>query len=84
VQRSNAVISYKRLAKDVGDLLDQLHQDDFELLIELVFSSSGWRRISAVGGTQKTLDIALTLPRLGKAVLCKSSRKLIAIHFYSS
>jgi hypothetical protein len=46
----------------VGDLLDQLHQDDFELLIELIFSSSGWKRISRLGGTQKTIDMAMELP----------------------
>jgi hypothetical protein len=50
----------------VGDLLDQLHQNDFELLIELIFSSSGWKRISAVGGTQKTLDLAMILPTTGE------------------
>jgi hypothetical protein len=54
------------LTTAVGDLLDQLHQDDFELLIELIFSSSGWKRISAVGGIQKTLDIAMTLPTTGE------------------
>lgn len=52
----------ERLIHDVGDLLDQLHQDDFELLIELVFSASGWRRISATGGTMKTFDLVLNLP----------------------
>jgi hypothetical protein len=56
----------KELIQSVGDLLDQLHQDDFELLIELVFSSSGWRRISATGGTMKTADIVLTLPTTGE------------------
>jgi hypothetical protein len=50
----------------VGDLLDQLHQDDFELLIQLIFSSSGWKRISAVGGIQKTLDMAMVLPTTGE------------------
>jgi hypothetical protein len=50
----------------IGNLLDQLHQTDFELLIELIFSSSGWKRISAVGGTQKTLDLALILPTTGE------------------
>jgi hypothetical protein len=55
------------LAQHVGDILDQLHQDDFELLIELIFSSSGWRRISRVGGTQKTLDLALVLPTTGES-----------------
>jgi Restriction endonuclease len=50
----------------VGNLLDQLHQNDFELLVELIFSSSGWKRISAVGGTQKTLDLAMVLPTTGE------------------
>ena len=50
----------------VDDLLDQLHQDDFELLVELIFSSSGWKRISAVGGIQKPWDLAMTLPTTGE------------------
>ncbi len=58
--------THDALVVAVGDLLDQLHQDDFELLIELIFSSSGWKRISAVGGIQKTLDIAMTLPTTGE------------------
>jgi hypothetical protein len=29
----------------IGDVLDRLHQNDFELLIELVFSASGWKRV---------------------------------------
>lgn len=32
---------------------------DFELLVDLVFSTSGWRRTSIVGKTQKTLDLEL-------------------------
>jgi hypothetical protein len=50
----------------VGNLLDQLHQDDFELLVELIFASSGWKRISRVGGVQKTLDMAMVLPTTGE------------------
>jgi hypothetical protein len=40
--RTTATI--EQLRQHVGDLLDQLQEDDFELLIELIFSSSGWRR----------------------------------------
>jgi hypothetical protein len=61
-QYSRAAHAYAELVQSIGDLLDQLHQKDFELLVELIFSSSGWKRISAVGGIQKTLDLALTLP----------------------
>ena len=35
---------------------------DFETLVDLIFSTSGWRRVGRVGGTQKTLDIDLILP----------------------
>jgi hypothetical protein len=66
-QYARASHALHELVVSVGDLLDQLHQDDFELLIELIFSSSGWKRISALGGTQKTLDLALTLPTTGES-----------------
>jgi hypothetical protein len=55
-----------QLTHHVGDLLDQLQWDDFELLIDLIFSSSGWRRISPVGGIQKFKDMALMLPTTGE------------------
>jgi hypothetical protein len=36
---------------------------DFELLlVDLVFTTSGWRRMGDVGKTQKTLDLDLVLP----------------------
>jgi hypothetical protein len=58
--------SHKGLVLAIAAILDRLHQSDFELLVELIFSSSGWKRISAVGGTQKTPDIAMTLPTTGE------------------
>jgi hypothetical protein len=48
----NAIVSLMRL----------LTWQDFELLVDLVFSSSGWRRVSVVGRTQKTVDIDMILP----------------------
>lgn len=35
---------------------------DFEVLVDLLFSTSGWRRTGAVGRTQKTVDLELELP----------------------
>lgn len=43
-------------------LMKLLTWQDFELLVDLVFSSSGWRRIGQVGKTQKTVDLELMLP----------------------
>ncbi len=54
------------LLESTVDLMKLLTWQDFELLVELVFSQSGWRRISASGGTQKTIDIELVLPTTGE------------------
>jgi hypothetical protein len=35
-------------------------------LVDLVFTSSGWRRLGVVGKTQKTLDLDLMLPSTGE------------------
>lgn len=43
-----------------------LHPKDFEILVDLVFSTSGWRRQGVVGKTQKTLDLDLLLPSTGE------------------
>ena len=44
------------------DLMRLLTWQDFELLVDLVFSSSGWRRVGVVGRTVKTVDLELILP----------------------
>jgi hypothetical protein len=43
-------------------LMKLLGPKDFETLVDLVFSTSGWRRLGVVGKTQKTLDFAIVLP----------------------
>ncbi|HEX5159694.1 MAG TPA: hypothetical protein VFW17_20965 [Ktedonobacterales bacterium] len=47
-------------------LLRLLEPQDFELLVDLVFSASGWRRLGVVGKTTKTLDIDILLPSTGE------------------
>jgi hypothetical protein len=47
-------------------LMRMLVPQDFELLVELVFAASGYRRIEIVGKTQKTIDLDLELPITGK------------------
>lgn len=42
-----------------------LSWQDFELLVDLIFSASGWRRVGVVGGSQETVDIELVLPSTG-------------------
>lgn len=50
------------LERSVTALMGMLTPKDFELLVDLVFSASGWRRVGVVGKTQKTIDIDLILP----------------------
>jgi len=61
-----AIAASSALKSAVLELMRLLTPQDFELLVDLVFSSSGWRRIGIVGKTQKTLDLDLILPSTGE------------------
>lgn len=50
----------------IRSLLKLLTWKDFELLVDLVFAQSGWRRIGATGGSQKTVDLEFELPSTGE------------------
>ena len=56
-------------------LVRSLHPITFELLVDLVFSQSGWRRISPIGGNQKTIDILLELPSTGEKAFVQVKSK---------
>lgn len=57
---------YVKLSEVIVPLINSLHDKDFESLVDLIFASSGWRRVSKVGGTQKTTDFDLLLPSTGE------------------
>lgn len=54
------------MASATVDAVRLLADKDFELLIELIFASSGWRRLGATGGNEKTVDMDLVLPTTGE------------------
>lgn len=60
-----AEASRRAFLDDLELLIKSLTWSDFEVLIELIFASSGWRRVSRTGGTQKTTDIDLENPVTG-------------------
>lgn len=64
VEQANAAI--EALVAAVVEMLKILQPKDFEILVDLVFSTSGWRRQGMVGGVQKTLDLDLVLPSTGE------------------
>ncbi len=74
----------RALMAAIIDLMRLLTWQDFELLIDLTFSTSGWRRVSQVGRTQKTVDLELVLPSTGERafVQVKSQATAAALSEY--
>jgi hypothetical protein len=70
-----ALAAQAQLRDSVLPLIRLLGERDFELLVDLIFSSSGWRRVSAVGGTQKTKDMAIELPSTGERAFIQVKSK---------
>jgi hypothetical protein len=48
---------------------------DFELLVDLVFSASGWRRTGPIGRTQKMVDLELELPTTGERAFIQAKSR---------
>ena len=61
--------SYKNLKQNLCSLIQQLTWQDFEVLIDLIFTQAGWQRVSSVGKTAKTLDLDLKAPVTGEKCL---------------
>jgi len=80
-----AEVAEQALMAAIVPLMRLLTWQDFELLVDLVFSSSGWRRISELGRTQKTIDLELILPstRERAFVQVKSKATAAALNDYA-
>jgi hypothetical protein len=76
----------RALMTAIVGLMRLLTWQDFELLVDLVFSTSGWRRVSQVGRTQKTVDLELVLPSTAERafVQVKSHATAAALDDYSA
>jgi Restriction endonuclease len=63
VQRASDALEALKAA--VMPLIQSLNWKDFELLVDLIFSRAGWQRLSALGKTEKSIDLELMLPVTG-------------------
>jgi len=70
-----ALARLKQLHGSVRELMKLLGPRDFEMLVDLVFTTSGWRRLGPVGKTQKTLDLDLILPTTGERAFVQVKSK---------
>lgn len=50
-------------------MIRSLHQDDFEILTDLLFHRLGWQRIGALGGAQANTDLVLVQPATGQRAM---------------
>jgi hypothetical protein len=62
----DATEAENQMVQKIIPLMRLLTWQDFELLVDLVFTNSGWRRLGQVGKTQKMVDIELLLPTTGE------------------
>jgi hypothetical protein len=70
-----AIVALKRMKSSVLEMTQLLDPGDFETLVDLIFSTSGWRRQGPVGKTQKMLDLDLTLPSTGERAFVQVKSK---------
>ena len=74
--------SRNKLIEAVQDAIKHLFWKDFELLVDLLFRQSGWRRISILGRGQRDVDLVLENPitkeRYLVQVKSSASNKLLA------
>lgn len=73
VERAHAALTEMKAA--TIEMMKDLGPKDFEILIDLIFSASGWRRLGPVGKTQATLDLNLMLPTTGERAFVQVKSK---------
>lgn len=71
----NARQAEQKLLESMRPLIQRLSWREFELLIDLLFSTSGWRRLGATGGLQETVDLELILPTTGERAFVQIKSK---------
>jgi len=76
-QVERAVAALEATKSSILEMVRLLHPRDFEILVDLVFSTSGWRRMGNVGGPQKMLDIDLFLPSTRERAFVQVKSKTI-------
>jgi hypothetical protein len=70
-----AIAARSAMERSATTLVRMLEPRDFELLVDLVFSSSGWRRLARVGGSTKTVDLDVRLPSTGERAIVQVKSK---------
>jgi len=54
------------LQEDLAEIIKDLQPTEFEVLVDLIFANSGWKRDGELGGNIKFVDVTLMLPSTGE------------------
>jgi len=57
-----AIKDFKKLQQSLNELICNLTWQDFELLVDLIFTFGGWKRIEVLGRAQQSIDLDLISP----------------------
>ncbi|HOD87096.1 MAG TPA: hypothetical protein PKH52_02380 [bacterium] len=63
------------LKSSLANLIKNLWWDDFEVLIDLIFHNLGWKRVGALGKTQKSIDLELSNPLTNETIIVQIKSK---------
>lgn len=65
-EHSEEFLELQKIKKDlvvsVAKCIQKLHWKDFEILVDLIFRHSGWKRVSLLGGNMADIDLELQAP----------------------
>ena len=78
-----------RIPKLITPVIQMLNDHDFEILVDMLLTKSGWLRVGECGGTQKAIDMEYLIPVDNKQVyvqvksvisdkVCKEALKMIS------
>lgn len=56
----------RNLVSSIKALIKNLSWQDFELLVDLVFSNAGWQRVATLGKVEKSIDLDVISPVTGR------------------
>ena len=73
--------SLSELKSSLVNLIKNLWWDDFEVLIDLIFHNLGWKRVGALGKTQKIIDLELSNPLTNETIIVQIKSKSSQVEF---
>jgi hypothetical protein len=63
------------LKEKLANIIKDLQPSEFEVLVDLIFANSGWKRDGELGGNIKFVDVTLMLPSTGETAAVQVKTK---------